>query len=64
MNTVADGLLSSGFLAPSATGKLPTVLTTDQEHAGGENCWKHLVDLGKISYQVLPTRCLQLLRCR
>ena len=32
MNTVADGLLSSGFLAPSATGKLPTVLTTDQEH--------------------------------
>ena len=36
LNTVADGLISSGFLSPG-----DHVLTTDQEHAGGYVNWVH-----------------------
>lgn len=42
-NTVADGLIDSGYLQPEHT-----VLQTDQEHPGGEACWRHLSGLGKL----------------
>jgi cysteine desulfurase/selenocysteine lyase len=42
-NTVADGLVDSGYLRPEHT-----VLQTDQEHPGGEACWRHLAGLGKL----------------
>jgi selenocysteine lyase/cysteine desulfurase len=44
-NMVAEGLVSSGYLQPA-----DTVLTTDQEHPGGENCWLHYAGLGKLKY--------------
>ena len=42
-NTVADGLVDSGYLRPEHT-----ILQTDQEHPGGEACWRHLAGLGKL----------------
>jgi isopenicillin-N epimerase len=44
-NMVAEGLLSSGWLQSA-----DTVLTTDQEHPGGESCWLHYAALGKLKY--------------
>jgi hypothetical protein len=37
LNTVADSLVLSGFLQ-----KYDHILTTDQEHAGGYECWTHM----------------------
>jgi selenocysteine lyase/cysteine desulfurase len=37
LNTVSDSLVQSGYLS-----KGDHILTTDQEHAGGYECWTHM----------------------
>ena len=51
LNAVADGLVSSGFLAAPrwAAGQPPRVLTTDQEHGGGVAAWQHYVRVGQLA---------------
>jgi selenocysteine lyase/cysteine desulfurase len=41
LNIVASGLVDSGFLADGHR-----ILTSDQEHPGGEACWRHYEGLG------------------
>eukprot|EP01047_Picozoa_sp_COSAG01_P034244 COSAG01_NODE_2564_length_7448_cov_10.275238_3_plen_248_part_00 len=43
LNIVAGGLVDSGFL-----NERHRVLQTDQEHPGGEACWRHYVGVGAL----------------
>ena len=47
-NTIAEGLVTSGFLSFG-----DTVLSSDHEHPGGEMCWMHLAEatVHKIHYE-------------
>jgi selenocysteine lyase/cysteine desulfurase len=44
LNTVASGLVDSDYLRANHS-----VLQTDQEHPGGEACWRHLEALGQLA---------------